>query len=113
MHSESRTSANGEVFWNYSKIREILKDIAGARHVILGFDVAEFVNGAVVIWGSSSYSLDAELRTRSWDECVDLALALSLRDVDRTRELTALKPPYDDLWFTIVDLEPSTIAKAT
>lgn len=104
--SESQKTVGREVYWKYSKVREVLKNTAAARRVILGFDIVEFVNGAGRTWGTSSYSLDGELRTRSWNECVARGLELSLQDVDRTRQLTALEPPYDDLWFTIVDIAP-------
>ena len=101
---EPQKAIRGEVYWKYSKIREALKNRAAARRVILGFDIVEFVNGASHLWGASSYSLDGELRARSWNECVARGLELSLHDVDRTRQLTGLEPPFDDLWFTIVDI---------
>jgi hypothetical protein len=105
MRSESQRTANGEVYWKYSRIREALTDIAAARRVILGFDIVEFVNGAGRIWGSSDHSRDGDVRPGSWDDRVERGLQLSLRDVDHIRDLTGLEPPYDNLWFTVADIE--------
>jgi hypothetical protein len=86
---EPRILDNGEVCWKYIDVEEALHRFAAERQIILGFDVVEFVNGKVRIWGTSDHNLEIESKS-------------SLQDVKRIQHLTGLEPPYDDLWFIFV-----------
>jgi hypothetical protein len=95
---------NGEILWSYDDAREALYQLAAECQVVFGFDIVELVNGAVRVWGSSSYDLAADLAA-SPAQRVARGVELALRDIERIRELTGLEPPYGDLHVIFVTEE--------
>jgi hypothetical protein len=94
LRKRAHVMPNGEVCWSGSDIEEALHEIANAGQIILGFEILEAVSGGRwKAWGISAYKMDDELRTKTWEECVQLSLALSISDVRNTRRLTGLQPP--------------------
>jgi hypothetical protein len=91
----------GEVLWPRDLIAHVLRDLAAAGLVILGFDIAVKVNRGFSVYGQSSYVIDDDLRANEWDACVSRALELALRDVAHTERLTGLTRPLDDVWYAV------------
>jgi hypothetical protein len=88
-------------------VTEVLREVAGADRVILGFDIVAVTlrdGFRPSVWGSSAYDLGRDLNRRPWGESVGASLQLALHDVERTEQLSGLTPPHDDLWYTIVSV---------
>jgi len=92
-----------EVCWGGDDIEAALREIAGAGHVILGFDIVEPLPGGEIKYrGTSGYETSAYLQSKPWDECISLALEAAIKDVRDTPRLTGLKAPYSHLWYCVV-----------
>jgi hypothetical protein len=65
MHIESQRLAGGEVYWTYSKIRIVLKDI---QQLAALFYVLTLWNSltAPLVYRAPAQTLYAELRARAW-----------------------------------------------
>lgn len=96
---------NGEVLWPRSLIVPVLKALAAAGLVILGFDIVVRGSRGPSVWGTSSYAMDGDLRVKEWPDCVSRAFELAVRDVARTPELAGLTPPLDDVWYVVVAID--------
>lgn len=103
---------NGEVCWGGDDIEAALREIADAGQVILGFDIIEPLSGGKLRdCGTSGYQMDQLLESEPWDECVTLALDLSIKDVRDTLRLTGLKAPWSDLWYCVCSVDQLREAK--
>lgn len=107
---------NDEALWPKSVVIEVLREIAAADRVILGFDIVSMslLKGwRPSVYGTSAYDSELDLKCR-WEECVQASLTLALRDVKRTKELSELGPPRDeddDVWYSIVSISRGEQAK--
>jgi hypothetical protein len=84
-----RVLNSGEILWKYDEARDRVRRFAAEGRIVLGFDIVEFVDGNVRIWGSQNYGRQANSD-------------LVIKDIERIEDLTGLEPPYGDLWFTFV-----------
>ena len=101
-----------EVCWARDDIEAALRELANADQVVLGFDIMELLpGGSPCIQGTSAYDMDAFLPSKSWKECVALALELSIKDVRDTQRLTGLKAPHSHLWYCVVTVDQLGAAK--
>ena len=103
--SRAVVGGNGEIYWPYSDVSDVLKAIASSGRVILGFDFLEFLDQAgqrVTVHGTSGYEVGPRFVAESWPAYCERSLRLALNDLARTRELTGLSAPFDDLWCTVV-----------
>jgi hypothetical protein len=100
---ESKALSSGELCWRRGDVAAAFQGLARDQEVILGFDILEFIpDGKIVPWGTSAYHMDDLLDVRPWKECVEIALDLALRDVERTRALTGDQPsPEAELWYCV------------
>jgi hypothetical protein len=97
----------GELCWNWKDIKEVLRELAASSRLILGFDIFTFPpqdDGTVFHRGVSGYSVDAEIKSRSWREVVALSLQLALRDLGRTAELSYISGPLDEVWYSVTTM---------
>lgn len=101
LRSEARIIGD-ELLWPRLHVARALSYVARASLVVLGYDIVSFPKGSKPsVNGQSSYEMDSELTSKAWEEVVVRSLELALRDLNRTRELTGLHPPYDDIWYSI------------
>jgi hypothetical protein len=75
--------------------------------VVLGFDILSFEGQGEAgrIWGTSTYQMADYLRTRTWTECVKIALEAALGDLRCVPELTSYTGSLQNLWYCPVTME--------
>ena len=101
MKSEAYVMPSGEVLWPRTAVVRVLKDLAAAGLVILGFDIVVKGSRGPSVWGASAYEMGNDVCAGEWDDSVSVSLEHALRDVDRTQQLAGLTPPLDDVWYLI------------
>ena len=107
LRQKAHVTGNGGALWPKACVTEVLREVAGADRVILGFDIVAVTlrdGFRASVWGTSAYDLGADLNRRPWEESVGASLQLALHDVERTEQLSGLRPPHDDVWYTIVSV---------
>jgi hypothetical protein len=107
LRQKAHVMSNGEALWPKACVTDVLREVAGADRVILGFDIVAVTlrdGFRPSIYGTSAYDLGLDLNRRPWEENVGASLQLALRDVERSEQLSGLTPPHDDVWYTIVSV---------
>lgn len=105
LQNRARILDNGESCWNRAEIEAVLEEIATAGRFILGFDMCTFPGGRATprLHGGSAYDMTG-YENLPWSERVALGLNLAVADLARTKELSGIPPPHDDVWYIVTSI---------